>query len=107
MDVKVIVVTNKKDKFAGYSVTRVDDSKIENYVPVLEMLSFALILHLEEADERRDARLKELYRIITQNDLSDSDIGQIASGSLALVLPPVERISIEVYNPAIEVLRAA
>lgn len=103
-NIKVIVVTNKKDKFKKHMVTLVEDTAVVNYVPVLEILRFALTLHLEPASINR---LKDLYYAITGQNLIEADIERIRSGELALLLPPVEKISLEIYRGAIEVLTAA
>lgn len=110
-DIDVVVVTKKtKEEFdSSYHITRVDDVKLGNsfsYVPILELITFALRINLEEDNGILRNELKEIYNEITGLELTDELIAQIKKGIYAIPLPPTERISIDFYNESIEILRS-
>lgn len=112
-DIKVIVVTNtnrgqtKFGLFSGYSLALIDDNAVADYIPLPELLSFVLTLHLESKSPERDERLKTLYQAITGREITDEYIQKIKWAEIPITLPRVEKISVEIYKGALEVLTAA
>lgn len=106
-NIDVIVVTKKKkeDFDSSYHIVRTDDSRLDpgSYVPILELLTFALLINLED----NDVLLQEIYKEITGNELTSELKEQIKNGISAIPLPPSERISPDFYNTSIEVLKSA
>lgn len=108
-DINVVVVTNKeKDIFKkSYKVVRVNDSGAKDdkgYIPILELLNFALAINTDTCDEKE---LKRLYKQITRDLLDDRTIAEIRNGKFAIPLPEPVKIPADFYNESIEILGSA
>jgi hypothetical protein len=111
-DMQVVVVTKKaKEEFEeSYHITRINDVKLGNsggYVPILELLTFALRINIEKDNELLKHELRIIYHEITGFELTDELMTEIKKGMYAIPLPPTEKINMNFYNESIEILGSA
>lgn len=111
-NIEVIVVTKKAKEYFdnSYHITRVDDKGLlgtGSYVPILELLTFALMINLGEVDSDLKRELGEMYIDITGVELAGGLIEQIRKGIFAIPLPKTEKIPKDFYDKSVEILSAA
>jgi chemotaxis methyl-accepting protein methylase len=111
-DFKVIIVTKKpKNEFNNnFNIVCVDDVAIgfsKSYVPILELLAFALILNTQKDDESTRNELRSLYFAISNNYLTDDTLKEIKLGNYTIFLPRIKKTESYYYSEQIEVLKSA
>jgi len=109
---KVIIVTKKaKEEFnQSFGIVRVYDGMIgfsKSYVPILELLAFALVLNGQEDNEKTQNELRNLYFAISNSYLTDEILKEIRLGNYAILLPCSKKIAPDYYSEQIEILKSA
>jgi hypothetical protein len=108
--IKSVVITKQKEivlETANVSILKVDDSELglmSEYVPIVELLNFALLLFA--ADDTNSEKHK-VFELLTGTKLTEEMLALIKKGQISIPLVKPQKVPPDTYEQQVQVLRSA